>query len=345
MDNHEDALEFIEESSKYSERCSNEGYQKKNYEECVKAREESSNIANSPCQYSLNGTGFSPTTATISKLPPGVYTPGSINNAFTYIPEDMVTDKLIKFPDSRSDLLLKEIENFWNLKDEFKKGNSQANGGFLHKRGYLLYGPPGSGKTCLIKLVIKDIVSKGGIVLLGNCSPYYVITGLKLLRLIEPEKPVVVLFEDFDALLERHDESEYLSLLDGENSVDNVLFLATTNYPSKLDPRLYNRPGRFSDVIKIGMPSSEARRLYLETQLKDSRDIDRIVENTDGFSLDHLKALVLGVYFEKKDLNKEIERLRILFKPIKDDSGSRNSIGLASSSHSVSDEQKKGWHG
>lgn len=322
-----DALEFLEVSMNYESRP-----KEVRYEKCGEVPNQSIK-ADEPCQYAKNGGGFTPASDTIKKLPPGVYSVGYINDLFTYTPERVITDSLIKFPDSRSEMLLNEITNFWGLKDEFKNGNTLSKGGFLHKRGYLLFGPPGSGKTCLLKFVINDIVERGGIVLLGNAHPSHIVRGLKLLRTIEEDKPIVVLFEDFDALLENYDESEYLSILDGENSVDKVLFLATTNYPSKLDPRLYNRPGRFSDVVKIGMPTAAARRLYLETYLKDpKKDVDYIVENTEGFSLDHLKALILGVYFEKKDLDKELGRLRILFKPIKDDTGNRSNIGLAAHS-------------
>lgn len=320
----DDALDFIEEAKDYISKRDDS----KRIRECEKAEERSS-MSDDPCQYSRNGMGYSPASNTVKELPPGVYSINYVNDRLTYLPEEVITDTLIKFPDSRSDMLLNEITNFWNLKEEFKNGNALSKGGFLHKRGYLLFGPPGSGKTCLIKFVINDIVLRGGIVIMGNNNPSLIISGLKLLRKIEENKPIVVLFEDFDALLDNYDESDYLSLLDGENSVDNVLFLATTNYPSKLDPRLYNRPGRFSDVVKIGMPSSAARQLYLETYLKDPKDIEYIVDKTDGFSLDHLKALILGVYFEKKELDSEIQRLKILFNPIRDDTGNRLSIGLS----------------
>lgn len=324
-----DAQEFLAEAMDYN--YDSQPKEEKNLKSEVVNIDIRSKMTDDPCQYAKNGGGYTPASYTIKQLPPGVYSVCFINDMFTYMPEKVITDSLIKFPDSRSEMLLNEITNFWKLKDEFKNGNALSKGGFLHKRGYLLFGPPGSGKTCLIKFVINDIVERGGVVLLGNTHPSNIVRGLKLLRTIEEDKPIVVLFEDFDALLENFDESEYLSILDGENSVDNVLFLATTNYPSKLDPRLYNRPGRFSDVVKIGMPTSAVRKLYLETYLKDPGDIDYIVEKTEGFSLDHLKALILGVYFEKKDLNREIERLKILFKPIKDDSGNRSNIGLSNS--------------
>ena len=93
-----------------------------------------------------------------------------------------------------------------------------------------------------------------------------------------------------------------------------MLFIATTNYPERLDPRIYNRPGRFSHVIKIGYPGPAARRAYLKAILKNHRDVEYIVENSGGFSIDHLTALINAVYREKKQIGDEILRLRTLFR-------------------------------
>ena len=324
----DDVDKFLQEADMYEEKKDPNGVnaigRDKTEEECKPMEESSTRYT----QYCNNGQGYSAAGSPVPFLKPGVYSIGFVNRILTFLPEVVNTDRLIKFPDSRADKILKEIQNFWDLKEEFKNGNDKALGGYLHKRGYLVFGPPGSGKTCLLKFVIQDIIARKGVVLYGDTNPECVADGIKTIKTIEPDKQIVVLLEDFDDLIRRWGESTYLSLLDGENSMSNVLYIATTNYVSRFDPRMYNRPGRLSDVIYIGMPSAEARRLYLDTQLKEKKDIDWIVENTEDFSLDHLKSLVLGVYFEKKDLQEEVKRLRNLFKIIKDDKGNKNSIGF-----------------
>jgi ATP-dependent 26S proteasome regulatory subunit len=55
-----------------------------------------------------------------------------------------------------------------------------------------------------------------------------------------------------------------LSVLDGENQVDKVLNIATTNYPEKLDRRLVGRPRRFDRLIYIDMPNHVVRREYFK---------------------------------------------------------------------------------
>jgi SpoVK/Ycf46/Vps4 family AAA+-type ATPase len=81
--------------------------------------------------------------------------------------------------------------------------------------------------------------------------------------MIEKHRPIVVMIEDIDAIVDKKGESAMLALLDGELQIDNVVFVATTNYPERLDKRLVNRPSRFDEIIKIGMPSAAARAQYI----------------------------------------------------------------------------------
>lgn len=256
-------------------------------------------------QYSLYGGGFLPTQETIGELPAGVYELQHAQGRWFFKARTISKDKLLVLPDSRSEEVVNEIERFWNLKDRFKKY------GLVHKRGFLLWGPPGSGKTCTVTLVMDKLVKKGGIAIL--CSePGVTSMLLASLREIEPERPVTVVLEDIDAIIEKNDESAVLNLLDGEKSISNVVFLATTNYPEKLDGRVTNRPSRFDRVVKIGMPNDAARRIYLESRQLDlsPEEIGRWVEASKGFSIAHIKELVVNVMCLENDFGETIERLR-----------------------------------
>lgn len=279
-------------------------------------------------QWAHFGPGYTGMASTVTTLPPDIYSIEVQNGTLILVPKRISTDALMKLPDSRSDQLMKEVRKFWSLKPQFVNGNDSVHGGYLHKRGYMLYGPPGSGKTSTIKMLMNEIVSMGGIVIMGDGRPSTVGSAMELVSKVEPNKPMIVVFEDFDNLIGQWGEAQYLSLLDGEDSVDNVLFLATTNYPERLDPRIYNRPGRFSDVVKIGMPNAAARKMFLEGKMKKHDEIDRIVALTEGFSIDHLKSVVLGVFLEGKNLEKECERLRKLFIKPEDKDKKVKGIGI-----------------
>lgn len=259
-------------------------------------------------QYAIYGQGFLPATATVQSLRPGVYDIESTPAGLMFLPHTIVTDRLLRLPDSRSDDVITEIEKFWPLKERFQKF------GFTHKRGILLWGPPGSGKTATISFIIKQMVEKGDIVVIGNGSPDNTAVALAKLREIEPERPLIVVMEDIDTIIDDYGESEVLSLLDGESSIDNVVFLATTNYPENLDGRVVNRPSRFDRIVKIGMPNAQARKMYLESRGIDAEiDIDAWVAATDGFSIAHLKELIVGVCCYGNSFKSEVDRLRRMF--------------------------------
>ena len=265
-------------------------------------------------QYSYYGGGFKPTTKTIQTLPPDCYDIQVDNHGPFAVPIGKPSGILLELPEMRSEQVIKVVETFWNSEPDYKEGNNFVQGGAIYKAGIMIYGPPGTGKSCTIKLLSKKLVSKGGTVFYASNHPEHVMSFLADFSRIESNRKSIVILEDIDSLIEKYGESSYLEMLDSAKTVDNVLFIATTNYPEKLDPRIYNRPGRFSHVIKIGLPNDVTREAYLKAILKDHKDVPRIVEGSSGYTIDHLTALVNAVYREKKDLEKEMERLRTLFK-------------------------------
>jgi SpoVK/Ycf46/Vps4 family AAA+-type ATPase len=215
----------------------------------------------------------------------------------------------VRFPASNSDKVIEEIRKFWGSKEIFIKHKMP------YKRGICLWGPPGSGKSCTIKFVMKDVIEMGGIVIKFE-NPHIFIDGYRVFREIQSDTPVVVLMEDIDSTLEIWDESQVLDILDGVHNVENTVFLATTNYPEKLGARVINRPSRFDKRFKIEIPGEEARRIYLQHICSNngvSIDVNEWVTDTDGFSIAHLKELYVAViilgndYGESLTLLKEME--------------------------------------
>lgn len=266
-----------------------------------------------PSQYSLYGDGYRPTTPTIPSLPAGVYEIRASNDCVYAAPIPKPTGLLLELPEMRSEEVIRVINRFWDSEDDYKLGNKFVVGGAQFKAGVMIYGPPGSGKSSTIKLVTNKMIEKGGTVFYSSIHPVPTMGFLSDFAQIEKNRKCIVILEDIDSLLEACGEAGYLEMLDSAKTIDNVLFIATTNYPERLDPRIYNRPGRFSHVIKIGLPTAPAREAFLKAILKDHTDVPHIVKETSGFTIDHLSALVNSVYREGKELSHELKRLRTLF--------------------------------
>jgi SpoVK/Ycf46/Vps4 family AAA+-type ATPase len=259
--------------------------------------------------WAVVGDAFFPADPTVNRLTAGQYSiEYSHNRGIYFAPKPVNLDDLLVLPDSASEEIVNNIEQFWGRESVFRKL------GFLWKRGVLLYGPAGSGKTSTLQLVIKNVIDRDGIAVFVK-DPRITAQGLEMLRRIEPVRPVIVLIEDIDALQQMHGEADLLAMLDGDLQIDNVVFIATTNYPEKLDKRLVNRPSRFDIVRKIGMPTAEARAVYLNERNDRITDTDELLEwvdATDGFSIAHLKELIVSVEALGQGFDDTIERLRIM---------------------------------
>lgn len=271
--------------------------------------------------WSVSGDSYFPCDKTEEKLPAAQYIPMyNEHRGLYFIRKSINLDDLLELPDSKGTYVLESISDFWKREKAFRKH------GFLWKRGMLLYGPPGSGKTCTIQQLSKQIIQNGGLSVYCS-SPVITAEGLRILRRIEPKRPVVVMIEDIDAVIQRYGEPDLLALLDGELQIDNVVYIATTNYPEELDPRFIQRPSRFDEVIYIGMPSADARKMYLEfknPRLKKQPDeLTHWVKLTEDFSIAALKEVVVAVECLGRDVDETVERLRDIMthKPSSSDQG------------------------
>lgn len=278
-------------------------------------------------QWAVLGNGiFRACSATCPALPSGVYGIDTDNMGnLLLVTKRIITDDLIVLPDTASERVLEALKVFWDSKEKFKAK------GQIFKRGVMLWGPPGSGKTATLMLLTHDIVKRGGIVVLPG-NPQITTRALEEIRRIEPDRPLICVLEDIDETIERFSEHEILALLDGETQIDNVVFVATTNYPERLDKRIVNRPSRFDEIIKIDMPSPEARAVYLRARLSEIElspvQLATWVSESAGLSIAHLKELVVAVFCLGREYAETLRRLKTMSNTIKSDSGRK--IGVTS---------------
>lgn len=244
-----------------------------------------------------------------TKLPPGAYTLFLDNCGESHFkPHPLQTDDLIEFPESVSARVLDEVERFWSMGSRFSRL------GFAHRRGYLFYGKQGCGKSSLIHQIIARVVDDGHVAFFCNSYPHYFTTALNRFREVEPNRPVVCVFEDIDALIKQYGDSELLQLLDGNAQVNRVVNLASTNYPEKLDRRIIARPRRFDRLIKIEAPDATLRKAFFAKKLPElpSALLGQWVELSAGLPFAALTELVISVECLGNDLEDAAKALREL---------------------------------
>ena len=249
-------------------------------------------------QWTVIGDGsFTPSPSTVTKLEPGLYEVVWNNrvNDWGYMRQKINTDELFELPTEEIAEILNDIKSFWAKSDLYKKYK------LMHKRGILLYGDPGCGKSGIIQLCMKHIIEElSGIVinLKDEESIKAYVESIAKLRQIEPDRPIIVIIEDIDAVAGENNyiNSILLNILDGVKQIENVVYIATTNYPEKLAERITNRPSRFDRRYYIEPPSKEVRKAYLKNKCGDLKiDIDRWVKDTEGMSMSHIKELFVSV--------------------------------------------------
>lgn len=259
---------------------------------------------------------------TVKTLEAAVYSIFSTQKGIFLRRENLSTDDLIEFKDSISTQILEEIETFWNSKAIFDQY------GFLHKRGYLFHGQAGCGKSGLISIIIQKVIKRGGLVLIANCHPTVELTLMvKMIRQIEPHRHIVTIFEDIDALIKEYGESQILSFLDGEAQTGDILNIATTNYPERLDKRIVSRPRRFDRRIEIFPPTDSMREEFFTKKLNiNSEEIKEWVDATKGMPFAALTDLVIQVKALNIPFRTAVSRLEELITgklPSSDDHGTK----------------------
>lgn len=208
--------------------------------------------------------------------------------------------------------LLKSLDRdtkvFFSEKSEkfFKENN------LTYKRGVLMYGPPGNGKTTFIKYYAENHVDDG-YAILCEAQDFDGCMGKFLKQRLGVDAKKVIIFEDVDAIAHSyHRRSEFLNFLDGVNTVNKSLFIATTNYPHALDDAIIKRPSRFDQKYFIGLPDEKMRTKFLNHFFKDADEshIHQAVQRTEGFTGAMFKEVFILTGLQDCSMEQAIEKMR-----------------------------------
>jgi hypothetical protein len=185
--------------------------------------------------------------------------------------------------------------------------------GIPQKRGVVLLGEPGNGKTMACRWLLAQCQRHG--LEWGSVSAEeyeQAAQSGELHELFELGGPGIVLFDDLDEALQDRERSNaglrrttFLTELDGLFPREGIVFIVTSNSQwHDLDPA-FRRPGRIDFVLKFPRPDASLRRRFLsrrwQQEITDHLDIDHVVEVSEGMSfaeLDELRKLLVLHYLD-----------------------------------------------
>jgi len=203
-------------------------------------------------------------------------------------------DDVILPPNVKEELTV-NVQNLLSNMDIYIKNNIRI------KRGLLLKGVPGTGKTQIGKVLCHQ----------AKCTFIWVTPKFltnsgyvhQVCSMARDLAPSILFLEDVDLYGGHRDSSnntsvlgELMNQLDGLVENNFVITIATTNNAEKIEDALRNRPGRFDKVIDIPKPDYDARLKMLELHSKQcdisSADFKKISKKTDEYTGAHVRELV-----------------------------------------------------
>jgi hypothetical protein len=194
------------------------------------------------------------------------------------------------------------VENFLTSKDFYSQNR------IPWKRGIILHGEPGNGKTSIIRTIISEY----------DFKPVTIVAGAnddavrEAFSYAEEQCPSLLYFEDLDSLLEKTlDTSNFLNLMDGISAKNGLLVIATANEIKKLKANITKRPSRFDRKFEIPPPSLEMAHIYLKrwfgnvTTAAKCRELAKTAVK-HRLSYAYLKELYISSMFEALSHNRKL---------------------------------------
>lgn len=194
--------------------------------------------------------------------------------------------------------------------DFMKNGKWYSDRGIPYRRGYLLYGPPGSGKTSFIQALAGELDYNICILNLSENN----LTDDRLNHLMNnmPERSILLL-EDIDAAFNKRSQtgeqgfhssvtfSGLLNALDGVTSSEETITFMTTNHPEKLDAAIM-RPGRIDYKVFVGNATPyQVEKMFMKFYPGETDICKKFVNSVKELDITVSTAQLQGLFVMNKD--------------------------------------------
>lgn len=213
---------------------------------------------------------------------PGIWTiiktAGGLDLQATSYSNDKILDTFV-FTKQYSE----RINKFFTRLDVYKKHGIET-----PKRGALLYGPAGTGKSTIITKLVKEYSDLKDTVIVNWPTDKFEASAvkdfIKTFRYTDSAKKMILIVEDIGGTeqdnVKSRSDSSLLSLLDNQEKTFTipVYIIATTNFPENFLANLTNRPNRFDDKFEVPYPPKEFRAALLEFYAKEMTTPEMLAE-------------------------------------------------------------------
>ncbi|KAG8422979.1 hypothetical protein J3459_009898 [Metarhizium acridum] len=212
-------------------------------------------------------------------------------------------DDVVQAPSLKANLM-KDVLSFFDNRELY------ASMRVPWKRGVILHGVPGNGKTLSIKALVNSLAARQPPIpslivksfdSICNGSKYAMRSMFSHARAMAP---CLLIFEDLDSLVEDKTRSYFLNEVDGLQSNEGILMVGSTNHLDNLDASITKRPSRFDRKFHFKLPEEPERVAYCRQwagKYVDKAAVDFpdelchvIAKLTEGFSFAYLKELFIA---------------------------------------------------
>lgn len=203
-------------------------------------------------------------------------------------------------------LLRDDFESFFERQNWFLENH------LPFRRGYLLHGPPGNGKSTAIRAMMTSRgLTAHTLRLFDSGTDDSSLDAL--FNQASRERPSMVVLEDLDRAFPKTGETkskvslqQLLNCLDGVGSGEGIIVVATANEPTILDSAILRRPGRFDRVIHFADPDYELRKAYFRRMHSafEAISLEEVATESERFSFAQLREAYITAgqrAFERKD--------------------------------------------
>ena len=215
------------------------------------------------------------------------------NELVSFLPRPAVTAQDVVLPDGVLETIEQHIIGVADWSQELLSAGQHL------KRGLLLHGPPGTGKTHTVRYLTGRLADSTVILLTGR-SIRFIDQAAALARRLQPS---MVVLEDVDLVATDRDYTpdgnpllfSLLDAMDGVGADADVTFVLTTNRADILETALADRPGRVDLAVEIPRPDAGCRERLLHVYVRDlplEANLDPVVAGTEGVTASFVKEMI-----------------------------------------------------